>query len=65
MCVYSYTYSSGQLATFTDPTDTRSGRDLEETQSRLLEVRRLAPQVPPGVQMATWAPLSGSAWLSR
>jgi aryl-alcohol dehydrogenase-like predicted oxidoreductase len=47
--------------TFTDPTDTRSGRDPDETEARLLEVQRLADEVPADVDMATWA----LAWVLR
>ena len=41
---------------FTDPTDTRSGRDPEQTERRLREVQRIQrEEVPPNVPMAAWA----------
>ncbi|MBA2560670.1 MAG: aldo/keto reductase [Propionibacteriales bacterium] len=41
---------------FTDPSDTRSGRDETHTENRLQEVRRIAEEeLPAGVDMAAWA----------
>ena len=48
--------------TFTDPRDTRSGRDRDLLERRLEEVARLRDaEVPPGQDMATWA----VAWCLR
>lgn len=41
---------------FTDPTDTRAGRDHEETEGRLQQAQRIQQdEVPPDVPMAAWA----------
>lgn len=41
---------------FTDPRDTRSGRDPQQTEQRLLEVARIArDEVPDGTDLAAWA----------
>jgi aryl-alcohol dehydrogenase-like predicted oxidoreductase len=41
---------------FTDPADTRSGRDAAEIERRLNEVQRIAEsELPAGVDMAAWA----------
>lgn len=47
---------------FTDPSDTRSGRDPGETERRLRDVERIqADEVPAGVDTAAWA----LAWVLR
>lgn len=47
---------------FTNPTDTRSGRDPDELERRLQQVARIAQdEVPPGTDMAAWA----LAWVLR
>ena len=47
---------------FTDPADTRSRRDVEETERRLAAVDQIrAEEVPPGTDMAAWA----LAWCLR
>lgn len=56
---------SGKYApgsTFTDPTDTRSGRDAAEIEQRLVKVAAIgADEVPPNVAMSRWA----LAWVLR
>ena len=47
---------------FTDPADTRSGRDVGEVERRLREVARIREaEVPEGADMATWS----LAWVLR